>query len=141
MQIRNIPLGVGIEYAPPKKQYAAAVIGAIGGLASSALTNSANANLNAANRQWQHDEAELARQWQSNEWQKQFGIINAYNTPAMQAARLKEAGINPAVAFEGTQTTAQTQYPSTPSASSAPQASSIPMGAYGMPALADIGNG
>lgn len=58
---------------------------------------------NKLNRDWQTAEAEKARQFESSEWTRQFNMQNEYNTPAAQAARLREANINPAVYFSGSQ--------------------------------------
>lgn len=54
---------------------------------------------------FQSSENEKARNWQEEQWQKQFDLTNAYNTPEAQAERLRQAGINPLVAFEGAQST------------------------------------
>ena len=59
-------------------------ISALGGLLSSSATNSANASMDAATREWQE------KMWNKN---------NLYNTPLNQRKRLEEAGINPALAF------------------------------------------
>lgn len=64
-------------------------VSALGGLASSALTNSANANLDAENRRWQTD---------------MYHYNNAYNTPYLQRRRLELAGINPMLAFQNSGT-------------------------------------
>lgn len=62
-------------------------ISAIGGLASSAMSNSSTSSLNKANRDWQ---------------EKMWNKTNEYNTPANQVARLRAAGLNPQlVALDG----------------------------------------
>lgn len=86
----NRDIGESFAYIPQPKNsiLAGAAIGAgisaLGGLASSALQNAANANLDEENREWQ----ELM--WNKN---------NEYNKPINQRKRLEEAGINPALAF------------------------------------------
>lgn len=47
------------------------------------------------NRDFQSAEAEKARQWQSNEWTRQFNLTNQYNTPTEQMKRFAMAGLNP----------------------------------------------
>lgn len=79
----------------------AAILG-IAGLASagiSAASNSANVSaatdLNAENRNWQHDEAELSRQRASEEWDRQHAINkqdwqDQYNTQMQGAQQLMQ---------------------------------------------------
>lgn len=47
------------------------------------------------NRDFQSAEAEKARNWQSNEWTRQFNLTNQYNTPSEQMKRFAMAGLNP----------------------------------------------
>lgn len=47
------------------------------------------------NRDFQSAEAEKARQWQSNEWTRQFNLTNQYNAPSEQMKRFAMAGLNP----------------------------------------------
>ena len=47
------------------------------------------------NREFQSAEAEKARQWQSNEWTRQFNLTNQYNSPTEQMNRFAMAGLNP----------------------------------------------
>lgn len=78
---------------------------------------------NALDRDWNTQEAEKARafdmeklaneqafantqrlasqEYQSEEWQRQFDVQNAYNDPVAQAERLRRAGINPQIAMSG----------------------------------------
>lgn len=92
-------------------------------------------------REFNSEEAEKARAFeesqrlasqafQSEEWDRQFDAQNAYNTPAMQAKRLREAGLNPAVYFGGSGSVTGVSSPSVsaPSGGSAPSASSSPVG-------------
>lgn len=53
----------------------------------------------------------LARRWQEQMWQKQ----NEYNLPINQVSRLKEAGINPNLAFGSAASAMGTSVPSSPS--------------------------
>lgn len=52
---------------------------------------------NELNRQFNHDEAELSRQFNERMWNAQ----NAYSDPSAVVARLQNAGLNPALAFGG----------------------------------------
>lgn len=47
------------------------------------------------NREFQSAEAEKARQWQSNEWTRQFNLTNQFNSPSEQMNRFAMAGLNP----------------------------------------------
>lgn len=47
------------------------------------------------NRDFQSAEAEKARQWQSNEWTRQFNLTNQFNSPTEQMKRFAMAGLNP----------------------------------------------
>lgn len=71
---------------------------------------------NQLQRDFQSSEADKIRNWQTDEWSRQFGKENAYNSPAAQVERLKAAGINPAAVF-GNVGTASGASPSTPIAS------------------------
>ncbi len=79
----------------------AAVAGAASVLGSVLSANSANKSLfaqrteNAINRQFNHDEARLAREYNSS----MIASQNEYNNPRNVMKRLKEAGINPALAY------------------------------------------
>lgn len=166
------PLGL----APyPRKQgtemIVAAAITAIAGIgtamsasANNAANISAAADLNEENRNWQHDEAELARErnrdewnrqheinksdWyeqsqynqglmkdmlseqfnnQRSQWQYQFYQTNAYNTPAAQAKRLNEAGLNPsAILGQGAAGLASAPSVSSPTPSSGSSVTKLP---------------
>lgn len=113
---------------------------------------------NAKNREWQTSEREASQQfsveqlereqsYQSEEWSRQFEAQNAeydrrladeraYNSPAAQAARLRQAGINSAVMAFGNSVGSDSTFglPSSPSVSSpsgavptAPSASTSPL--------------
>lgn len=47
------------------------------------------------NREFQSAEAEKARQWQANEWTRQFNLTNQFNSPTEQMKRFAMAGLNP----------------------------------------------
>lgn len=47
------------------------------------------------NREFQSAEADKARQWQANEWTRQFNLTNQYNSPTEQMQRFAMAGLNP----------------------------------------------
>lgn len=47
------------------------------------------------NREFQSAEAEKARQWQANEWTRQFNLTNQFNSPSEQMKRFAMAGLNP----------------------------------------------
>lgn len=87
------------------------VTGLIGGLVSSNQAKKESAR----NRAFQSLEAEKARQWQSDEWQRQFDATNAYNSPSAQMQRYSEAGLNPNLIYGSLQNASA---PSTPSTSS-----------------------
>lgn len=88
-------------------------------------------------RDFQHQERLDMQQYQTQEWQRQFDAANEYNTPANQAARLRQAGLNPAVYFGGSGTVVGASAPSTPSApsSSAPSASVSPGAGVQLPSF------
>lgn len=118
------------------------------GLGSSVLQQDANWEMqqdalnaqreeNQRNREFNASEAEKARQftdeqrlasqlYQTEQWQREFDIQNAYNTPKAQSQRLLSAGINPAVYFSGSGSVAASSSPSVsaPSGASSPAASS-----------------
>lgn len=73
---------------------------AVGTMASNIYTTGSNAAL--TREGWAHQDAEneRMREWQSNEWDRQFSEVNAYNSPAAIARRLQGAGINPLSAFQ-----------------------------------------
>lgn len=69
----------------------AAGIGAAAGLIGQSQQNTSNEQLNAVNRRWQEKMAKLNYQRNIEMWNMQ----NAYNTPAQQVKRLRQAGLNP----------------------------------------------
>lgn len=84
-------------------------------------TNQTNKDIAAANNEWS-----LAAMREQNAFNAQqaidvFNMENEYNTPAMQMQRLRNAGINPAVALGGSATSvANSGDASTPSAAGLP---------------------
>lgn len=92
---------------------------ALGGAVSGASSQGDSKDLINLQYDRQAQENALNRQFQSDEWTRQFNMTNAYNTPAEQAKRLQQARINPAVAFQGTQTSAMSSAsPAAPSGAS-----------------------
>lgn len=92
---------------------------ALGGAVSGASSQGDSKDLINLQYDRQAQENALNRQFQSDEWTRQFNLTNAYNTPAEQAKRLQQARINPAVAFQGTQTSAMSSAsPAAPSGAS-----------------------
>lgn len=68
-----------------------AIVGGVANAWSSSATNESNQLLNKRQREWQTKENEKQRAFQ----QFMFDQSNAYNTPANQMKRLKDAGLNP----------------------------------------------
>lgn len=63
----------------------------IGSAISANKTNKANLKINQMNNDFNREEAQKARNFQVEQWERE----NAYNTPANQRKRLQEAGYNP----------------------------------------------
>lgn len=84
-------------------------------------TNQTNKDIAAANNEWS-----LAAMREQNEWNRQqavdmFRMENEYNSPSLQMQRLRDAGINPAVALGGSTTSiANSGDASTPTAAGLP---------------------
>lgn len=78
--------------------------------------------------QWDVEENEKNRQFQRDEWSRQFDLVNAYNNPAQAKARLAKAGLN-ASAILGGQGSAIGQSSASPSA---------PSGASGLNPMPDL---
>lgn len=112
-----------VSAIPGVGQLAGSLIGAagnaLGGAVSGASSSADSKDLINLQYDRQAQENALNRQFQSDEWTRQFNLVNAYNTPLEQARRLQQARINPAVAFQGAQTSAvSSASPSAPSGSS-----------------------
>lgn len=141
---------VGIDRPPDakKKEIIPALIGAAGAIGGALLANKSSEDINEQNvaltrEGWERQEKEnaLNRQFQADEWTRQFNLQNGYNDPANILKRLENAGINAKNVFgSGTDTTAMSQgSPSAPSGAVASHAAPIPMGLSGSPALQSVG--
>lgn len=114
----------------------------------------AQSELQKQQNDWQHNENELDRSWQEqtwlqhflseNEeyanrlalqqqnWQSQFDITNAYNSPSAQMARLRAAGVNPSAMLNNSGLASLGQSAATPSASSATAPNGVPFAGHGV---------
>lgn len=91
-----------------------------GGIANSFGQASANKTMieeAQKNRDWQHDEAQLQRDFTENMWNK----VNEYNTPANQLQRMRDAHINPLSQGFAQSTAQNVSTPAVPSSPSMPQ--------------------
>lgn len=61
----------------------------------------AQGKMNKATRKWNEQQRDMQRKWALEDWDRQ----NAYNTPAQQMQRLREAGLNPHLIYGGGQPT------------------------------------
>lgn len=52
-------------------------------------------NMQRIQNEFNHNEAELSAQRNADEWTRQFNLTNAYNSPAAQMDRNRQAGLNP----------------------------------------------
>lgn len=64
-------------------------------------TNQTNMKINQMNNAFNAAEASKMRDWQSQEWSRQFNLTNEYNTAAAQRQRLEDAGLNPYLMMNG----------------------------------------
>lgn len=78
-------------------QMAGSLPGAIGNVVSTAIANRANRDIMREQAEFNASEAEKQRSWTREQWELQ----NAYNAPSAAVERLKEAGLNPALALSG----------------------------------------
>lgn len=69
-------------------------------LGSQFASNASTARQNRLNRNFQGEENEKNRQYAERMWRMNFDANNAYNSPTAQMQRLKDAGLNPHLAFE-----------------------------------------
>lgn len=93
------------------------VASSIGNLVSTNKTNKANMAINRMNNEFNAAEAEKARQFQLDMWNK----TNEYNSASAQRSRLEEAGLNPYLMMNGGSAgTAQSSGSSTPASASTP---------------------
>lgn len=89
----------------------------IGNTVSTNKTNNANMAINRMNNEFNAAEAEKARQFQLDMWNK----TNEYNSASSQRSRLEEAGLNPYLMMNGGSAgTAQSSGSSTPASASSP---------------------
>lgn len=77
---------------------------------SAIVPTAVNAATSVANNLLNLRESRIARNWQEEMWKKQ----NEYNLPVNQVARLKDAGINPNLAFGSSASTMSANVPSPP---------------------------
>lgn len=70
-------------------------IDAVSGLFGQSSDQRFNREQMQAQQQFSSAEAAKQRQWQSEQWERQFNMTNEYNSPQAQAARMSEAGLNP----------------------------------------------
>ena len=93
------------------------IVSSIGNAVSTNKTNSANMAINRMNNEFNSAEAEKARQFQLDMWNR----TNEYNSAAAQRSRLEEAGLNPYLMMNGGSAgVAQSSGSSTPASASAP---------------------
>lgn len=77
--------------------------------------NAANKTINRETRDWQSKENQLQRDYQTAQWEREM----AYNTPAAQMQRYKDAGLNPYIS-DSALGSGDTNAPSAPPSVSAP---------------------
>ena len=93
------------------------IASSIGNAVSTNKTNNANMAINRMNNEFNAAEAEKARQFQLDMWNK----TNEYNSASSQRSRLEEAGLNPYLMMNGGSAgTAQSSGSSTPASASSP---------------------
>lgn len=99
----NIASGV-LGAIPGIGDVASGILGGLGGIGQAAQQQENikfQREMMQQNQAWQSEENALNRQFQADQWQKQFDLTNAYNDPRQQALRLLGAGMNPAGTMEG----------------------------------------
>lgn len=99
----NIASGV-LGAIPGIGDVASGILGGLGGIGQAAQQQENikfQRDMMQQNQEWQSGENALNRQFQADQWQKQFDLTNAYNDPRQQALRLLGAGMNPAGTMEG----------------------------------------
>ena len=93
------------------------IASSIGNAVSTNKTNNANMAINRMNNEFNAAEAEKARQFQLDMWNR----TNEYNSASAQRSRLEEAGLNPYLMMNGGSAgTAQSSGSSTPATASPP---------------------
>lgn len=78
----------------------AGAVGQVGGLVQ-------QGSINKKTREWNEDILAMQRQWALDDWNMQ----NAYNSPEMQMARLRSAGLNPNLVYGNGATAISSQQP------------------------------
>lgn len=92
-------------------------VSAVGNAVSTNKTNKTNMAINQMNNEFNAAEAEKARQFQLDMWNR----TNEYNSASAQRSRLEEAGLNPYLMMNGgTAGNAQSSGSSTPASASSP---------------------
>lgn len=92
-------------------------VSGIGNILSSSRSNSLNMKINRMNNEFNAREAEKARQYQTEMWNK----ANEWNSPKNVRKRLQEAGYNPYLGMESSNVgTAQSAGSSSPASASSP---------------------
>ena len=95
------------------------VVSAVGNIASTNKTNRSNMAINQMNNEFNAAEAEKARQFQLDMWNR----TNDYNSASSQRSRLEQAGLNPYLMMNGASAgTAQSSGSSSPASASPPLA-------------------
>lgn len=93
------------------------VVSGLGNIFSSAHSNSQNMKINRMNNEFNAREAEKARQYQTEMWNK----TNEWNSPKNVRSRLEEAGYNPYLGLDSSNVgTAQSAGSSSPASASSP---------------------
>lgn len=93
------------------------IASSIGNAVSTNKTNKSNMAINRMNNEFNAAEAEKARQFQLDMWNR----TNEYNSASAQRSRLEEAGLNPYLMMNGGSAgVAQSSGPSTPASASTP---------------------
>lgn len=93
------------------------VVSSVGNAVSTNKTNKTNMAINQMNNEFNAAEAEKARQFQLDMWNR----TNEYNSASAQRSRLEEAGLNPYLMMNGGSAgTAQSSGSSTPASASPP---------------------
>ena len=93
------------------------VVSSIGNAVSTNKTNKANMAINQMNNEFNASEAEKARQFQLDMWNK----TNEYNSASAQRSRLAAAGLNPYLMMNGGSAgTAQSSGTTSPASASSP---------------------
>ena len=93
------------------------IVSSIGDAVSTNKTNKANMAVNQMNNEFNAAEAEKARQFQLDMWNK----TNEYNSASAQRSRLEEAGLNPYLMMQGGSAgTAQSAGSSSPASAAPP---------------------